>query len=432
MSLPEGMPIFSSAMQQFERTLEFVELENDTKALLKHPRNVYSFAIPVRMDDGSLKLFKGYRVQYDNSRGPTKGGIRFHPQVNLDEVQSLAFWMAIKCAVVGVPFGGGKGGVCVNPKELSQLELERLSRGYVNAIAEVIGPDRDIPAPDVYTNAMIMGWMSDQYDIINRKALPGVITGKPIEMGGSLGRSDATGRGGFNVLSALRERLNITKPNPTIAVQGFGNAGYHFSRLAAEAGYKIVAVSDSRGGIYKADGLDVNSINQFKQETKKLEAVYCEGSVCEIVEHEKLTNAELLELDVDILVPAALENQITEENANRIKAPILLELANGPTTYDADRILFEAGKIVVPDVLANAGGVTVSYFEWVQNRAGYYWEEAEVQVKLNEIMSRSAIAVDEVRRDRECSMRTAAYILGTQRIGDAIETKGTFEYFRRD
>ena len=249
-------------------TLEFVELEADTKELLKHPKATYSFSIPVRMDDGSLKVFEGYRVQYDNSRGPAKGGIRYHPQVDLDEVQSLAFWMTIKCAVVGVPFGGGKGGVRVNPKDLSQLELERLSRGYINAIADVIGPDRDIPAPDVYTNQMIMGWMSDQFDTIKRMNLPGVITGKPIEMGGSLGRGDATGRGGFYTMQAIKDRLGI-KPGARIAIQGFGNAGFHFARLAHDAGYKIVAVSDSKGGIYKADGLEPISVNQFKQRNKE-------------------------------------------------------------------------------------------------------------------------------------------------------------------
>lgn len=425
------MPIFANALKQLERTLSFVDLEDDTKELLEHPKGAHIVSIPVRMDDGALKVFRAYRVQYDDSRGPTKGGIRYHPNVNLDEVQSLAFWMTVKCAVVNIPYGGAKGGIRVNPKELSLLELERLSRGYVNAIAEVIGPDRDIPAPDVYTNQTIMGWMSDQYDIINRRHLPAVITGKPLGLGGSLGRGDATGRGGFYCIQALKQAIGLDKKEPTVAIQGFGNAGFHFARLAHQAGFKIVAVSDSKGGIYKKEGLDPISINQFKQENKKLEAVYCEGSVCESVESQRITNEELLELDVDLLVPAALENQITADNVDKIKAPAVLELANGPTSFDADQALFDKGKIVIPDVLANAGGVTVSYFEWVQNRAGYYWSESKVHERLQEIMSKATLEVNSIREAKKCTMRTAAYVSAVQRIGDAIETKGTYEYFRK-
>lgn len=421
--------LFKNALKQLDEALEHVHLEEDTIAMLRVPQGVFSFALPVRRDDGSLMVLKGYRVQHNNFRGPGKGGIRFHPSVNLDEVQSLAFWMTIKTAVVGVPFGGAKGGVRVDPKGLSKLELERLSRTYINAFADVIGPDRDIPAPDVYTNATVMGWMADQYNIIRREHQPAVITGKPLALGGSVGRDDATGRGGFYVLQALREKLNI-KPGGTIAIQGFGNAGFHFARLAVDAGYKVVAVSDSKGGVFKDDGLDPISVNKVKLETKRLEAAYCEGSVCEVLEHEKITNEELLELEVDILVPAALENQITAQNSGNIKAKYVLELANGPVSFDADQELFKKGIVVIPDILANAGGVTVSYFEWVQNRSGYYWDLDEVHTRLNKIMSEAASSVFNVQERRECSMRTAAYVTAIQRIGESIEVKGTRKYFR--
>lgn len=423
------LTLFDNALKQLDEALQHVALEQDTIALLRVPQGVFSFALPLRRDDGSLTVLKGYRVQYNNFRGPCKGGIRYHPAVNLDEVQALAFWMTIKTAVVGLPFGGGKGGVRVDPKTLSKLELERLSRAYVNAFADVIGPDRDIPAPDVYTNAMIMGWMSDQYNIIKRVHSPAVITGKPLALGGSLGRDDATGRGGFYVLQALREKLPIPKKSPTIAIQGYGNAGYHFSKLAAAAGYTVVAVSDSKGGVYKEDGLDPESLYIGKAQRKQLEAVYCKGSVCEVVPHSKISNEELLELDVDILVPAALENQITDSNANNIKARVILELANGPTSFAADEILNKKGVVVLPDILANAGGVTVSYFEWVQNRQGYYWTLDEVHSRLNEIMSRSAQEVFATAEKQGCSVRTAAYVVAIQRLGESIEAMGTQTFF---
>ena len=424
------MQLFANALKQMDQALEHVELESDTLELLRHPKAVYKFSIPVRKDDGKLEIFQGYRVQFSDARGPCKGGIRFHPDVCLDEVQSLAFWMMVKCAVVDIPFGGGKGGVTVNPKQLSRFELEKLSRGYINGLADVIGPDRDVPAPDVYTNETVMGWMSDQFSIINRKLLPGVITGKPLALGGSLGRNDATGRGGFYSMQALREQLGLAaKEEPTIAVQGFGNAGYHFARLAKEAGYKVVAVSDSKGGIYRPEGLDPDSIYQVKHETQRLEAVYCQGSVCEGIDHEKISNEELLELDVDVLAPAALENVITAKNAENVKAKVILELANGPTDVDADEVLFKNNQIVIPDILANAGGVTVSYFEWVQNRAGYYWELDKVHSRLDAIMSRSSQEVWEIAQDKNCSMRTAAYIAAIERVGQAVESKGTYKYF---
>ncbi|MCB0337145.1 MAG: Glu/Leu/Phe/Val dehydrogenase, partial [Bdellovibrionales bacterium] len=318
--------------------------------------------------------------------------------------------------------------VTVNPKELSLLETERLSRGYMGAIYNFIGPEIDVPAPDVYTNSMIMGWMMDEYSKLNHAYTPSIITGKPLALGGSLGRDDATGRGGFYVLEGIKKRLGLGE-KLRIAVQGFGNAGYHFSRLAAEAGHTIVAVSDSKGGIFKADGIDPNSVFKVKEETKELKAAYCKGSVCEIVDHEKISNEQLLELDVDVLVPAALEGVITEKNAKNIKAKCILELANGPTTFDADEILNGKGINVVPDILANSGGVTVSYFEWVQNRAGFYWEVEEVQERLKKRIVSAAVTVMDTHDEYKCSIRTAAYIAALKRINEGVKAQGTREYF---
>jgi glutamate dehydrogenase (NADP+) len=349
--------------------------------------------------------------------------------VNLDEVKSLAFWMTFKCAVVGLPYGGGKGGVTVNPKALSLLETERLSRGYMKAIADFIGPNVDIPAPDVYTNSMIMGWMVDEYSDIQRAYTPSIITGKPIALGGSLGREDATGRGGFYSLDTLKRRLGLGDKPLRIAVQGYGNVGYHFARLAAEAGHKIVAVSDSKGAIYKEDGLDPVSVNKVKQESRELKAAYCEGSVCEIIDHESITNEELLELDVDVLVPAALEGVLTKENADRIKARCVVELANGPTTTEADEILYKKNIPVLPDILANAGGVTVSYFEWVQNRAGYYWPEEKVHARLKTLIEKASHEVMDIQEEHKVDLRTCAYVSALKRINEAVRAKGTWANF---
>jgi len=422
---------FDQATKRLDSALKHIKISSDAEEKLRYPKSSLEVSIPVRMDDGSLRVFRGYRTRYDDTRGPTKGGIRYHPQVNPDEVRSLAFWMTFKCAVVELPYGGGKGGVEVNPKELSRTELERLSRGYIDAVADFIGPDVDIPAPDVYTNEMIMGWMSDEYNIIKRQKLPAVITGKPLSLGGSLGRADATGRGGFYVMHVLRERLGFDPQKTRVAIQGFGNAGYNFARLMKEEGYQIVAVSDSRGGIYKPDGLDVESVKQFKDETKRLEAVYCEGSVCHMVEHENITNAELLELDCDLLVPAALENQITGENAERVKAKLILELANGPITPEADAVLRSKNIPIVPDILANAGGVTVSYLEWVQNKTGFYWPLEEIHQRLDTIMKREAANIFDLAKEKEIDFRTAAYVVALSRIAKAIESKGTREFFSK-
>lgn len=421
--------IFDDAIKRLDSAFQHADIDEEALEKLKHPKAILQVSIPVRMDDGSLRVFEGYRVRHDDTRGPGKGGIRFHPDVDLSEVKALAFWMTCKCAVVGIPYGGAKGGVIVNPKELSRLELERLSRGFIQQIADFIGPETDVPAPDVYTNAMIMGWMMDEYSQIRRQHTPAVITGKPIPLGGSLGRDDATGRGAYYCIKELESRRDWTPHDVRVAVQGFGNAGQHVARLLHGDGYRIVAVSDSRGGIHKADGFDIPSLIYMKNESRRLQAVYCDGSVCEAVQCEQVTNEDLLELDVDILIPAALENQITAENAERIKAPIVVEVANGPTTSEADQMLTEKGTLIVPDILANAGGVTVSYFEWVQNKAGYYWPVEEVHSKLQTIISREFDTIYELMREKEIDMRTAAYAHALGRIGEAIAAQGTSSYF---
>lgn len=427
MAMAEG--IFDNARAQLDKALKYYSIDHESELRLSQPKATLTVSIPVRMDDGSLKVFQGYRVRYSDLLGPAKGGIRYHPNVSLDEVKSLAFWMTFKCAVAGLPYGGGKGGVIVNPKELSLLETERLSRGYMAAIADFIGPNVDIPAPDVYTNSMIMGWMVDEYSKIKREYCPAIITGKPISLGGSQGREDATGRGGFYVLQNLQKLLGLGERPLTIAVQGFGNVGYYFAKIAAEAGHKIVAVSDSKGAIYSKKGLDPKSVYQFKQDTKELKAAYCQGSVCEVEEFDTISNEELLELEVDVLAPAALENVLTGENAKRVKAKIVVELANGPTDGAADEILFSKGIQVVPDILANAGGVTVSYFEWVQNKSGYYWEESEVHEKLQKIMIRASSQVFGIHQEHSVDLRTAAYIAALKRINEAVRAKGTLRNF---
>jgi len=350
--------------------------------------------------------------------------------VNVDEVQTLAFWMTFKCAALDLPFGGGKGGVTVNPKELSLLELERLSRGYVNQIADFIGPDVDVPAPDVYTNQMVMGWMMDQYGIINRRIVPAVITGKPLSMGGSAGRTSATADGAFDVIVALREELGLGA-RPTVAVQGFGNAGAILAELLHRAGFRVVAASDSQGAIHRTEGLDAPSVRRVKEETGELRAVSGDGSEPEEVDHEKISGEELLALDVDLLIPAALENAITEENADEVRARAIVEVANGPVSPEADSILADRGVAVVPDILANAGGVTVSYFEWVQNRTGLYWTLEEVRQRLRARMTSEAERIGALAAAKEIDLRTAAYAHALSRISNAVDAKGSAETFRR-
>ncbi len=421
--------LFEDASQKLEQALQYSVMSEDAIERLKYPKSSVNVSIPVRMDDGSLKVFQGYRVRYDDTRGPTKGGIRYHPKVSMDEVQSLAFWMTFKCAALGLPFGGAKGGITLNPKELSKFELERLSRGYIDALADFIGPDLDIPAPDVYTNPMIMGWMMDQYSMIHRRITPAVVTGKPISMGGSLGRDAATATGAFFVMEAMLPKFNIVRSNTTVAIQGFGNAGANLAELLFQAGYKVVALGDSQGAIYSKDGLDVPSVRQFKESTRRVKAVYCEGSVCNIVDHEEISNEELLKLDVDILIPAALENQITEVNAADIQAKFIFEVANGPINFAGDEILNQKAIHVFPDILVNAGGVTVSYFEWVQNRMGFYWTLDEVNSRLKQKMVEEAEHIWTLSQEKEISLRTAAYVHALNRLGEAVSARGTKAYF---
>jgi glutamate dehydrogenase (NADP+) len=424
-----GDQIFENALRRLDRAVQYAEIDPEAVERLKHPKAIKQVSIPLRMDDGSLKIFTGYRVQHDDTRGPAKGGIRYHPNVTLDEVKALSFWMTLKCAVVGIPFGGGKGGISVNPKELSKMEIERLSRAYIEHMASFIGPNKDVPAPDVYTNAMIMGWMMDEYSIITRRYSPEVITGKPVELGGSLGRDDATGRGGYYCIKQLAKKLDWKPENITVAIQGFGNAGQHIASLLHQDGYRIVAVSDSKGGIHRPQGFDIPSLIHTKMQTKEVRAVYCVGSVCEMVEADHITNEELLELEVDILIPAALEDQIHQDNADKISASYIVELANGPVTSDADEILAKKGIFIVPDILANAGGVTVSYFEWVQNRAADYWSLAKVHERLETIMKTEFDQIYEFSLKHKIDMRTATYAHALNRLGKAIASKGTHSYF---
>ncbi len=418
-TVQNGRTLYEEAIARLERAQHFAQIDSEALALLERPTAIIEVSIPVRMDSGKLEVFTGYRVRHDDTRGPAKGGIRFHPSVTLDEVKALAFWMTCKCAVVNVPFGGGKGGVIVDPKRLSWMELERLSRGYIQAIADFIGPDTDIPAPDVYTNATIMGWMMDEYSKIRRRREPAVITGKPIPLGGSLGREDATGRGGYYCIKEL-ERIRGWNPRETrVAIQGFGNAGQHVARLLHADGYRIVAVSDSRTALLCEDGLDIPALI----DRKRKDCVLSQPNARQI-EHE-----ELLELDVDLLIPAALENQIHTENAERINAKVIVELANGPVTDGADEILYRRNILVVPDILANAGGVTVSYFEWVQNRQCDTWSLETVHERLRRIMTNEFNTIYQFMESNNIDMRTAAYAQALKRIGDAVSARGTYHHF---
>ena len=382
------------------------------------------------MDDGNLRTFAGYRVRYDDTRGPTKGGIRFHPKVNIDEVQSLAFWMTFKCAALGIPFGGAKGGVTVDPKALSLHELERLSRGYVDAIADFIGPDVDIPAPDVYTNELVMGWMTDQYSTITRELTPAVFTGKPLSMGGSLGRSTATADGANLVIEQLLPRIRESAGLPekpeetTVAVQGFGNAGAAIAERLAEAGMKVVAISDSSTALHAPEGLDIGPIAEHKRDSGELEGEALEGEVSEI------DGEELLVLEVDLLIPSALEGAIHADNVGDVKARAIFEVANGPVSPDADSELLERGVVIAPDILVNAGGVTVSYYEWVQNRAGLYWEADEVRDRLRGKMATETDAIWKIAEDLEVPLRVAAYVHALRRLGEASDARGSAERYQ--
>jgi glutamate dehydrogenase (NADP+) len=414
--------LLDHALVRLDEAAKHLNVDADVIEKLKFARETTKARLMIRMDDGSRKSFLAWRCRYDDTRGPTKGGIRFHPESTADEVEMLAFWMTFKCAVMNLPYGGGKGAVQVDPRKLSKAELERLSRAYIQAFARIIGPDRDIPAPDVYTNSMIMGWMADEYAQIVGQASPAVITGKPLALGGSLGRGDATARGGFYLVRHLAEELGL-KGSLRIAVQGFGNAGQHIARLLASDGHKIVAVSDSEGAVQAADGLDLDRLFVAKDSGRSVVTTAGQGG------HELLDGAALVGVDCDILVPSALENMIRIDNADNVKARIVLELANGPVTAEADAVLEKKGIIVLPDILANAGGVTVSYFEWVQNRQGYYWPIEEIHERLRTIMEREGRAIWDVAKAKDVSVRTAAYVHALARLAEAIEAHGTQNYF---
>lgn len=420
---------FNECLMQLERTCNLlnkingscelpsagkIDLSCHEMEILQQPKRVIEVSIPVKMDNGSLKIFTGFRVQHNDIRGPFKGGLRFHPDVNLDEVQALAFWMTIKCAVADIPYGGAKGGITVDPRTLSKGELERLTRGYVRVMADFIGPNKDIPAPDVNTNAQIMAWVMDEYSHIKGYNEPAVVTGKPVEIGGSLGREAATGQGGNFVLDNLIEKLNFDDRELKIAIQGFGNVGMNFARIAG-AKYKVVAVSDFDGGIYNDKGLDIEKVIEYKNKN---------GSVVGFTDCTNITNEELLELPVEILVPAAIENVITKDNAEKIKAELILEMANGPIKLDACEILNKKEKIIVPDVLANSGGVIVSYFEWVQNTRHFYWDLVKVNDRLKETIDKATDKVWEYSKCYNTDLRSAAYVLAIEKLVKAFKIRG--------
>ncbi len=411
---------YQNAVTQLREVAEVLGLDEEVRKQLEVPENFYQTELEVEMDDGSIKKFKAFRSQHNSAKGPYKGGIRFHQNVSEAEVKALSMWMTWKCSVVGIPYGGGKGGIIVNPKELSVGELERLSRAYARWAEEFIGPWRDVPAPDVNTNSQIMAWMIDELlkikkekgedKLVNWRA---TLTGKPVEIGGSLGRTEATGMGGFYTLLNLTKEKGWNKSEVSLAVQGMGNVGYWFAKLAQDEGYKIVALSDSKGGIYNPEGLDVNAVLEHKRQN---------GSVAGFPEAEAISNEELLQLPVTVVVPAALENVITAENVDKIKAEAVIEMANGPVTPEADKILAEKGIWSVPDVLANAGGVTVSYFEWVQNLQGYYWIKEEVFAKLKKIMDRAWREMMEMYTEKELTnLRMAAYTVSVRRVVTAMK-----------
>jgi glutamate dehydrogenase (NAD(P)+) len=407
---------FKIAQSQLDEAAAILQLDPATHALLREPMRELTVTIPVRMDDGSMKVYKGYRIQYNDARGPCKGGIRWHTQITMDTIRALAAWMTWKTAVVNIPLGGAKGGVACNPKELSPTEQERMARGYIRAVWKILGEDTDVPAPDVYTNPQIMAWMMDEYSTIRGHMVPGVITGKPLALGGSAGREEATARGGLYTVRETAKTLNIDLQGARAAIQGYGNAGLYAHQLAQEMlGLKVVAVSDSKGGIYRGDGLDFATTRRHKRET---------GTVVDMPGTEPLSNDELLELDVVVLFPSALENVITEKNADRVKAKISAELANGPTTPGADRILHEKGTYVIPDFLCNAGGVTVSYFEQVQNAYNYYWPAETVNVRLEEKMTTAFHAVHRMAQARRIHNRLAAYLVAVERVVEAAKLRG--------
>jgi glutamate dehydrogenase/leucine dehydrogenase len=404
---------FQNAMTQLVRAFSVQSFSQTVIDQLMQPNRQMRVTIPVLMDDGSTKLFEGYRVQHNNWRGPYKGGIRYHEQTDIEEVKALAFWMTLKCAVVNIPMGGGKGGVTVNPKLLSVRELEALSRGWMRALSDVVGPKKDVPAPDVNTTPQIMAWMADEYAKISGDTSGAVITGKPIEYGGSEGRGTATAQGGFYVFDALREKIGLPAVC-RVAIQGFGNAGSHAAEIWTKAGHLLVATSDSKGAIYCEAGIDPIKLEAHKKTT---------GSVMDFEGATNISQQDLLTCDCDLLIPAALENQFTKENAGQVKARAILELANGPTTPEADDYFFTKNIPVIPDILANAGGVTVSTFEWEQNLKGEHWSEQDVLMRLKEIMDREALTIFDFASERKTDLRRAAFVVALGRLEAAFEKR---------
>jgi glutamate dehydrogenase (NAD(P)+) len=415
-SSQESLNPFTIAQRQFDQAAEFLQLAPDMHAFLRQPMRELHVTLPVKMDDGTVEIFNAYRVQYNNSRGPTKGGLRFHPKETIDTIRALAAWMTWKTAIVNIPLGGGKGGVACDTKTMSLTELERVSRAYIRQVGCILGLTQDVPAPDMYTNPQVMAWMADEFSYLKGYTEFGVITGKPLELGGSEGRMDATARGGMYTIDEAAKILGMDLSNATVAIQGFGNAGQYAAMLMQSMfGSKVVAVSDSRGGVYNPHGLDANAVVKHKLSTR---------SVKDFPDTEPITNAELLELDVDILIPAALESQITARNADNVKARLIPELANGPTTPDADAILFDKGAYVIPDFLCNAGGVTVSYFEMVQNAYQYYWDEPTVHQRLQQKMVTAFCEMAEVAQRFDLNTRMAAYVVAVDRVAKAVSLRG--------
>lgn len=409
------MGFYDNTLKNMQKAAKIMDLDPEVLDKLSHPQKTLMVSLPIRMDDGTLKVFEGYRVQHSEVRGPFKGGFRFLPDVSLEEIKALATEMTFKCAVVGVPYGGGKGGIKCNAKELSEAEQERLTRKYVQAIYQIIGPQHDIPAPDMYTNGQIMAWFMDEYSRLVNEYQPGVVTGKPVEIGGSLGRNTATAQGGVYVLQEYIKQNDMKPEETRVIVQGFGNAGQFAAEILHGLGFMIVGVSDSKGGLYNESGMDPQAIGKHKEEM---------GSVTKSSEGEMVEGQQILEKPCDILVLAAMENQVTEGNMERIQAKVILELANGPTTAEADEHLSQKGMVVIPDILANAGGVTVSYFEWVQNLQSFYWPLEEVNMKLKRIMQESFQRVWMFREKHDCTMREAAYISAYDRLEKAMKLRG--------
>jgi glutamate dehydrogenase len=410
----ESINLFTSTQVVIKEALEKLGYSDEVYELLKEPLRMLTVRIPVRMDDGTVKIFTGYRAQHNDAVGPTKGGIRFHPEVTADEVKALSMWMSIKCGIVDLPYGGGKGGIVCDPRKMSFGELERLSRGYVRAISQIVGPTKDIPAPDVFTNSQIMAWMMDEYSRLRENDSPGFITGKPLVLGGSQGREKATAQGVTICIEEAAKKKGIHLKDARVVIQGFGNAGSYLAKFMYDAGAKVIGISDAYGALYDPNGLDIDYLLDRRDSF---------GTVTTLFENT-ITNQELLELECDILVPAAVSNQITAKNAHNIKASIVVEAANGPTTLEATKILTERGILVVPDVLASAGGVTVSYFEWVQNNQGYYWSEEEVASKLKKVMVEAFNNVYETAKTRNVNMRLAAYMVGVRKMAEASRFRG--------